>query len=775
MGRWTVTSSIEILRTLALLHPRNAFPPAPRTQVSYSYGAYVRSEKFFMEHLNLAFSRHAIGVAALLSSIFGCETRYLDPIAQELTAAGNDAGVGAVPPEPPIVLIPPVGVIVPGVDGWVLPAPTPGPDAEKVVVEEATPTPTSDDEPNAEEPEPAANTEPPENVVVPKVRDDLFSEACDGKLEDLTKLREVPEGYPVVDVMAFGATGDGESDDSDAIQDAIDSAHGDKTSHVQLYFPPGRYLVTRKFTLGLPTNGLQSFTVMGAGAAHSRIVLKDDVDLFSDRDSPVGVFAGHSSLSSKVNFRDLAVNIGSDNPGAIGIDWQTATGAEVRRVLVEGPALAGLRIRNGRPRAYVQGLEVTGARTSLIIQDAIPVTIDGLVARDFADVGVDNDGQLFAHCIQTETSKDAPALEIHPQAFASIAGARLSRDDDSVPSAMRGPLASLHLRDVILEGYDRIDNFEEAEIHGFLGTKPAALFNNSRISSLRLPTAVSPEAPDLGSSPRVVKPLRANADSTDLLRDAFESGNAEIILAPGTYAVSRPISIPGTVARIMAPGAKIRLVDGHRFKQSARSVLTAGSETDTPLVIEDLTIEASGTAHSNTRYFDHSGPRSVTLRRVEFPNYSPTEQGKVGSLFVENASIRTLNVLAKQSAWLRAPHWDRSGDADGGLDNRGTTWTLGASVGAKNVQLYTLSGGQFELLGGYVGPSGVPADGGGRGAPFRVENARGTLSFVAEGDKNRQLLEIRTKFTRLLQLGELPLRNKGLSISHATLVSAAAE
>lgn len=56
-----------------------------------------------------------------------------------------------------------------------------------------------------------------------------------------------------LNVMAFGATGDGETDDTAAIQNAVDAA---TTAGVILKFPPGTYLITDTITIG-QTSGWQ--------------------------------------------------------------------------------------------------------------------------------------------------------------------------------------------------------------------------------------------------------------------------------------------------------------------------------------------------------------------------------------------------------------------------------------------------------------------------------------------------------------------------------------
>ena len=51
------------------------------------------------------------------------------------------------------------------------------------------------------------------------------------------------------DVTDYGATGDGSTDDTSAIQDAIDAAEASTAGYGAVYFPPGTYMVSN---LSLP-------------------------------------------------------------------------------------------------------------------------------------------------------------------------------------------------------------------------------------------------------------------------------------------------------------------------------------------------------------------------------------------------------------------------------------------------------------------------------------------------------------------------------------------
>lgn len=73
----------------------------------------------------------------------------------------------------------------------------------------------------------------------------------------------------IVNVRAFGATGDGATDDGQAIEDAVDALAAGDT----LYFPPGTYNVAGSGLSGAIVFAVGNVRVLGAGADRTSIVL----------------------------------------------------------------------------------------------------------------------------------------------------------------------------------------------------------------------------------------------------------------------------------------------------------------------------------------------------------------------------------------------------------------------------------------------------------------------------------------------------------------------
>ena len=107
-------------------------------------------------------------------------------------------------------------------------------------------------------------------------------------------------------MRTLGVTGDGKTDDTAAIQKAIDG-------HRVLYFPSGQYLVKDTITLKPDT------VLIGLHPLMTQIDLPDGTTGFQGVGAPRAVIlapAGGSNLMS-----GLGVSTGGINPRAVGVLW----------------------------------------------------------------------------------------------------------------------------------------------------------------------------------------------------------------------------------------------------------------------------------------------------------------------------------------------------------------------------------------------------------------------------------------------------------------------
>ena len=112
-----------------------------------------------------------------------------------------------------------------------------------------------------------------------------------------------------VNVQDFGAMGNGEVDDTLAIQSAIDSLptstpFGTKRAGGTLYFPPGKYLISDSLVIGPQKNNI---TLLGAGNGVSII------HMTASGRAAVAVTGQNSGSGFGKNFRAISLKFSSDN------------------------------------------------------------------------------------------------------------------------------------------------------------------------------------------------------------------------------------------------------------------------------------------------------------------------------------------------------------------------------------------------------------------------------------------------------------------------------
>ena len=201
-----------------------------------------------------------------------------------------------------------------------------------------------------------------------------------------TMLDVGPIAFPngsMIDVKTYGATGDGTTDDTAAIQRALDDSRvgpdGKPLYPVPdqyngrpraLFFPAGTYLVSKTLTwVGC------CMTIQGQGAGATTIKLKPNAAGFSDQAKPQPVIRTESgNMSFRQNIWDLAIVVGSGNPGAIGLDYISNNSGALRNVLIkaeDGRGVSGLELMRNWPgpnmfsRVQIEGFDY-GIRVQFI-------------------------------------------------------------------------------------------------------------------------------------------------------------------------------------------------------------------------------------------------------------------------------------------------------------------------------------------------------------------------------------------------------------------------
>jgi sugar lactone lactonase YvrE len=158
--------------------------------------------------------------------------------------------------------------------------------------------------------------------------------------EVATDIPPTPAMDTWANVRSLGVTGDGKTDDTDALLAAIDK-------HAVLFFPSGSYRVSRPLTLKPDT------ALIGLNPATTQISLLDASAAFGGEGSPVGIIVAPKDGRNIV--RSVGITTGSANPRAAAVIWMAGQNSLLDDVFFPGQRFFGSGFRGiggpGRPNS----------------------------------------------------------------------------------------------------------------------------------------------------------------------------------------------------------------------------------------------------------------------------------------------------------------------------------------------------------------------------------------------------------------------------------------
>jgi Pectate lyase superfamily protein/F5/8 type C domain len=585
---------------------------------------------------------------------------------------------------------------------------------------------------------------------------------------DVRERGRYPVASGVVDVKAapYFAKGDGSSDDTAALQSAINDTQGTGRA---IYLPEGVYLVSAplKFAenASYQRNGLYGRNVLrGAGVDNTTIRLQDNS--LTDAAAPraviangfISFFNGQVEVTTADWFHnsitDLSINIGSGNPGAKGLEFFSNNTGVVRNVKItsaDGQGVIGLDLGhldlNGP--LLVKNLEVTGFQTGVRAGQTVnSQTFENITLNDQGSNAFDNNGQSVSiHKLRTRGA--VPAL-LNRYGFATLVDAQLEGTGNASTQAAITNGEFLFARNVSSTGFAQVvkNNYGAgAQVAtSFAGDYVSSgavlsLFGN-RNTSLRLPVLDTPDLPrdraGLWANARDFR-LTTETDDGPGLQRAIDSGARTVYWPANAQIVLKSlVLLRGNVERLIGmnapttaiPGARIRLVDGAPNTVVAEQILAISQGGDAPL-------------------FENASARSLAV--------VDSTTGLIGSgsgdVFLENVVGRY--DLGAHRTFARQLNSEPDGTKINNVGGR--LWVLGLKTERAGTLVATSLGGATEILGGLCYTTTV-----GSAPMFTVTD--GTLSVsLAEVAYNgapfgNLVTQVQGGLTRQLLRGQAPVR-----------------
>ena len=574
-------------------------------------------------------------------------------------------------------------------------------------------------------------------------------------------LRAETQTYPphanVVDVTRppYSAKGDGVSDDTEALQQALNENVG---HHRVLFFPSGTYVVSRTLTWPKKFGGHDNWgKTMLRGQERDKTVLRLKDATFTDAKKPEAMMwcGGFGSADWFFNYvENLTFDVGNGNPGATALQfYSNNTGAvrDCRFIAGEGSGAVGLDLahRDMNGPLLVSRCEVVGFRRGIATARSVnSQTFESITLRGQSQFGFDNEGQTIS--IRGLVSENAvPALRSYGTML--LVDSTLTGRDGAakVPAVINYNGGRIFLRDVKTSGYQRalgdvatpdwvaVLRIKGEDKAGSLGPVIAEYCSQAATSafpsppeSLRLPVKETPRtAWEVSSKWAVVDAFGADPsgknDSTAAIQKAMDSG-ATTVFFPGHYKTVAPILVRGKVRSVVG-------ISGF-LNYGKRDLLNFRIEDGAaPVVTLEHFGHLGGGVEIATR-------RTVVLRSMETHTIKSTPAAEGGEVFLEDVVGDDFR-FRKQRVWARQLNIENLGTHL--TNDGGDVWALGYKTERGGTLLHTLGGGRSEMLGGFSYTTT-----GGKLAPMFVNDRSSVWAFFSEVCYSGEPFPIRVQETR---------------------------
>ena len=525
-----------------------------------------------------------------------------------------------------------------------------------------------------------------------------------------------PKSAAVIDITQppYSAKGDGTADDTAAIQQALFDVMG---RHKILYFPDGTYLISKPLVWSKKNSDkgdAWGFNFLqGQSTAKTILRLKDET--FTDAKAAKAMMwcGGFGSADWFHNYiHNMTFDVGSGNPGAVGLQFYSNNTGAVRDVAVvsrDGRGFigfdAGHRDMNGP--LLVKNLRVSGFETGIRCAGSVnSQTFEGVKLEGQTKVGLANLGQSIS-VRRLESTNDVPAVEA--QSFSVLIDAKLTSPKGAAVAVTIGK-APFFARNIETSGY-KTAIASEGSTKGEAGPKVGEWIQgrvsrpfDAPMKSLNLPVRETPDVPwDNPKDWAVVDAFGAdptgNKDSADAIQKALDSG-ATTVFFPGAYNLKKPIRVRGKVRRLLGVG----------------NWIDYNSNSKPDIIVED--------GDAKVVHIEHFAPinggieiaseRMVVLRSLESKRVICK---KNGDLFFEDVATDDLHFNPGQRVWARQLNVENQGTHI--ANDGGTLWVVGYKTERGGTLLHTKNGGASEILGNFS----YTTTAGKLGPMFRTEDA----------------------------------------------------
>jgi len=501
----------------------------------------------------------------------------------------------------------------------------------------------------------------------------------------------------------YGATPNDKHDDTEAFRKALTVEPRNRL----IYVPNGEYLVSDT----LPWGRKQTRQILqGQSEGGVVIRLRDNAPTFQNPREPKAViWTGKAPAQRFRNaIRNLTVDVGKGNPGAIGVQFIANNQGGVYHVTIRSsdPAGAGaigldLGYTNEQGPCLLKDVTVEGFEIGL----KTAYTVDSVVAehitlRNQRRVALLNDGQCLS--LRGLISENAVPAVVNKrgQSLLALIDARLDGRGDAAADAAIHNEAGLFARNVRTSGYAKTivndaghgTDVVTPEVREFVSHDVLSLFPTPP-ESLNLPIEETPQIPwdppEQWVSVAEFAPQDERDDWTDALQQAIDSGHSTVFFPhrERPYKLTGTVRVRGAVQRIIGLETNFEMARDHH----PTFIIEDG---EAPAVI----IERFDWLYTHAEFI-HQAPRTLVLSAMAAHEVS-TAPG-AGDLFLEDMVFGDLQVAKGTKVWARQLNlegWQEPKSHNAG----GQLWILGLKTETDSTAHMVTDRGQTEVIGGFL-------------------------------------------------------------------------
>lgn len=524
-----------------------------------------------------------------------------------------------------------------------------------------------------------------------------------------------PAKSGIVDVTKapYEAKGDGKTDDTKAIQKAFDD-HPNEGAII--YLPNGTYLITD--TIKWPKGnrgGMEEKNTILQGQSREKtfLKLKDKCEGFQDpTKSKAMVWTGKAPAQRFRNaIRDITIDIGKENSGAIGAQFMANNQGTMLNVTVQTPDQHGLIgidmiYTNEIGPCLLKKVKVIGFETGIKIGHAVDsITMEDITLEQQRKYGLSNDGQVLT-IRKLQSTNAVPAIfNAKGPSFLTLLDSELVGvgDASKLPAIVND--SPIFARNVNAKGYSKVlensagdkKSPEGLKIDEFTHSPAMGLFANPK-KSLNLPVEETPEVkiddPETWES--VTKHgaggndynNREKNDDTAAFQKAIDAGKTTVVVPRGFYVLNDTVKIRGKVRTIIF--MESQLVAGKGFKGSNKPVFRFEDGDEQTVVLDRMSITYGS---QEKVWLEHACKRTLVIKNSMIGQYESVGGGK---LFLEDICGGPF-FFRKQTVYARQLNQETEGTHV--VNDGGQLWILGYKTERGGTLLETKNGGKTEVLG----------------------------------------------------------------------------